>query len=102
MYVSKTTYCKSGFIGTDVILGQPTICMFGTDFILGQCVILYLQEIVTSIFGTDLILGQSDICPNCPKITAVPIKPLLQYSNNIDQLSAIAEFQMQTVRDTAA
>ena len=42
-------YCKSGFIGTDVILGQPTICMFGTDFILGQCVILYLQEIVTSI-----------------------------------------------------
>jgi len=49
-YVYRSAkYCKSGFIGTDVILGQPTICMFGTDFILGQCVILYLQEIVTSI-----------------------------------------------------
>ena len=37
-----------------VSLGQHSICMFGIDF----------------------IFGQSDICP---KITAVPIKPLLQY-----------------------
>ena len=26
-------YSKSGFIGTEVILGKHSICMFGTDFI---------------------------------------------------------------------
>ena len=42
--VDYTSYCKIGFIGADIILGQHTICIFGIDFILGfiLCVILSL------------------------------------------------------------